>query len=268
LARENLLGLQGRHAEALVVSQDALRLTERYYGPRSFAAADAHDDIASEFETTGEYSKSAAECREALSIYDSTPGAWPLNVAIAFGNLAVVEDRLGHSDAALEALRRAEAILTGNDEESMERRRWLTAERVIILEGAGRVAEAEALFAQARSSWESATPTWALSSSTRTELLAAHARALLRTSRTAEAVEAAREANQLGEAKAGPLPRAIARFTLAQALVAANVDRHQAIQLATQALEGFGGPEDARGRKRIEDWIAAEKRRIEPTPSP
>jgi len=126
------LVLSSSFAEADKVSQEKLKLCERYFGPRSAEAAGAHEDVGAGRFYAQDFAGAEQEHRRALEIRREVFGDQSAEVAQALHNLGFAQSKAGRLDAAEESL-----------QEALRLRRILSVDRELValtLEGLAHVA--------------------------------------------------------------------------------------------------------------------------------
>jgi tetratricopeptide (TPR) repeat protein/predicted Ser/Thr protein kinase len=101
---------QGKNAEALEESRQALALIERFYGPEHPWAADDHLGIGTSLDALGRYEEALVEERRALAIWEKAFGSENTHVGDCHTDIGVALSHLGRKEEAVSELKLAIAI--------------------------------------------------------------------------------------------------------------------------------------------------------------
>ena len=108
--RANELSAEGRYQEAIPFAKEALRLSEREFGPNDPTTAITINNLALLYIDQGRFAEAEPLYKRALAIWEKALGPDHPDVALGLGNLAVLYRAQGHLPEALDHIRRASTI--------------------------------------------------------------------------------------------------------------------------------------------------------------
>ncbi len=245
---------EGKYADALAASQQAVALAERGFGPEDPYFATCVMDVGLAFYYLGEYDRARGEVTRALALWRTIYGPDHVDVAAALNNLGEIFRAEHRLPEAIENYRAAAAI--------WERRGAVDLAEALVNIGdiereQGQLTLAEADLRRAMATLEAALgrghPRLAIA-------LVGHGRVLLEQDQAAPAVEDLTRALALLDAHPGdPMQRAECQFALARGLRALDREPARVRALARDAIAGFAaaGPVHADRASAVAAWLAS-----------
>jgi tetratricopeptide (TPR) repeat protein/tRNA A-37 threonylcarbamoyl transferase component Bud32 len=249
LGRATVLRALGRLDDSIALFRRAAELCELTQAPPP-EVVEVHNNLSIALRTVGRLAESERELKLAIATSNKARWRTVLGHATVLTNLGSLRSQLGRSADALSSLDEAKALLANQQESTEPYLLWIDSYRGEALEDLGRLDDADAVYRGLLQRRER------LDAGSLARALSGHARALLAQHDAKSALALAEEASSLfDQPMVGAQSIALARFTLARALVAAGGDAQRAVALARQALEANAGPEDGFRRAPMEAWL-------------